>query len=41
MFTAYHELEDTIGISQEIIGGKDLDDIIQEIKKELENKLNK
>ncbi len=30
-----------LGISQEIIGGKDLDDIIQEIKKELENKLNK
>lgn len=30
-----------LGISQEIIGGKDLDDAIQEIKKELENKLNK
>lgn len=30
-----------LGISQEAIGGKDLDDIIQEIKKELENKLNK
>lgn len=30
-----------LGISQEIIGGKDLDDTIQEIKKELENKLNK
>lgn len=30
-----------LGISQEIIGGKDLDIIIQEIKKELKNKLNK
>lgn len=30
-----------LGISQEIIGGQDLDIIIQEIKKELENKLNK
>lgn len=30
-----------LGISQEIIGGKDLDDIIQEIKTELESALNK
>lgn len=30
-----------LGISQEIIGGKDLDIVIQEIKTELENKLNK
>lgn len=30
-----------LGISQEIIGGKDLDNTIQEIKKELENELNK
>ena len=29
-----------LGISQEIIGGKDLDDIIQEIKMELENEQN-
>lgn len=30
-----------LGISQEIIGGKDLDIVMQEIKKELETKLNK
>lgn len=30
-----------LGISQEIIGGKDLDRVMQEIKKELENELNK
>lgn len=30
-----------LGISQEIIGGQDLDRVMQEIKKELENKLNK
>lgn len=30
-----------LGISQEAIGGKDLDKVMQEIKKELENELNK
>ena len=30
-----------LGISQEIIGGKDLDIVMREIKKELENELNK
>lgn len=30
-----------LGISQEIIGGQDLDRVMQEIKKELENELNK
>lgn len=36
-----HKFTPVLGISQEIIGGKNLDKIIQEIKKELENKLNK
>lgn len=36
-----HKFTPVLGISQEIIGGKDLDDMIQEIKIELENKLNK
>lgn len=36
-----HKFTPVLGISQEIIGGKDLDDVIQEIKIELENKLNK
>ena len=36
-----HKFTPVFGISQEIIGGKNLDKIIQEIKKELKNKLNK
>ncbi len=35
-----HKFTPVFGISQEIIGGKNLDKVIQEIKKELENKLN-
>lgn len=35
-----HKFTPVLGISQEIIGGKDLDDMIQEIKKELETAQN-
>lgn len=35
-----HKFTPVLGISQEMIGGKDLDEVIQEIKKELKNEQN-